>query len=55
MTPRPMLIIIFFTSESGKLTDIPDSQVSIKGLPPLPKGTEQESVEVLIRVRNKRR
>ena len=45
----------FFHVESGKLTDIPDSQVSIKGLPPLPKGTEQESVEVLIRVRNKRR
>jgi Fur family iron response transcriptional regulator len=45
----------FFHVESGKLTDIPDSQVSIKGLPPLPRGTEQESVEVLIRVRNKRR
>ncbi len=45
----------FFHVESGKLTDIPDSQVSIKGLPPLPKGTEQESVEVLIRVRNKQR
>ena len=45
----------FFHVESGKLTDIPDSQVSIKGLPPLPKGTEQESVEVLIRVRTKRR
>ncbi len=45
----------FFHVESGKLTDIPDSQVSINGLPPLPKGTEQESVEVLIRVRNKQR
>ena len=45
----------FFHVESGKLTDIPNSQVSIKGLPPLPRGTEQESVEVLIRVRNKRR
>ncbi len=45
----------FFHVESGKLTDIPDNQVSIKGLPPLPKGTEQESVELLIRVRNKRR
>ena len=45
----------FFHVESGKLTDIPDSQVSIKGLPPLPKGTEQERIEVLIRVRNKRR
>lgn len=45
----------FFHVESGRLTDIPESQVSIKGLPPLPKGTEQESVEVMIRVRNKRR
>ena len=45
----------FFHVESGKLTDIPDSQVSINGLPPLPKGTEPESVELLIRVRNKRR
>ncbi len=45
----------FFHVETGKLSDIPESQVSIKGLPPLPKGTEQESVEVLVRVRNKRR
>ena len=45
----------FFHVDSGNLTDIPDSQVSINGLPPLPKGTEPESVELLIRVRNKRR
>ncbi len=45
----------FFHVESGKLSDIPASQVSISGLPPLPKGTEQESVEVLIKVRHKRR
>jgi Fur family iron response transcriptional regulator len=45
----------FFHVESGRLTDIPESRVSIKNLPPLPRGTEQESVEVLIRVRNKRR
>ena len=45
----------FFHVETGKLSDIPESQVSIKGLPPLPKGTEQESVEVLVRVRNKSR
>ncbi len=45
----------FFHVETGKLSDIPESQVSIKGLPPLPKGIEQESVEVLVRVRNKRR
>ncbi len=45
----------FFHVDSGKLSDIPASQVSISGLPPLPKGTEQESVEVLIKVRHKRR
>jgi Fur family iron response transcriptional regulator len=45
----------FFHVETGKLSDIPDGQINIKGLPPLPNGTEQESVEVLVRVRNKRR
>lgn len=45
----------FYHVESGELSDIPESQVSISGLPPLPKGTEQESVEVLIKVRDKRR
>ncbi len=45
----------FFQVDSGELSDIPESQVSISGLPPLPRGTEQESVEVLIRVRNKHR
>ncbi len=45
----------FFHVDSGKLSDIPASQVSISCLPPLPKGTEQESVEVLIKVRHKRR
>jgi len=45
----------FYHGESGQLSDIPGSQVGISGLPPLPKGTEQESVEVLIRVRDKGR
>jgi len=44
----------FYHVETGELSDIPESQVSIRGLPPLPKGTEQESVELLIRVRDKR-
>ena len=44
----------FYHVESGELSDIPESQVSIRGLPPLPKGTEQEGIEVLIRVRDKR-
>ena len=45
----------FYHVDSGKLSDIPAGQVSIGVLPPLPAGTEQESVEVLIRVRNKPR
>jgi Fur family iron response transcriptional regulator len=43
----------FYHVETGELTDIPADQVGIDNLPPLPKGTEQESVEVLIRVRDK--
>lgn len=44
----------FYHVDSGQLTDIPANQVSIRDLPTLPAGTEQESVEVLIRVRDKR-
>lgn len=44
----------FYHVESGELTDIPEDQVSIGSLPPLPHGTEQQGVEVLIRVRDKR-
>jgi len=44
----------FYHVDSGRLTDIPDSQISIMGLPPLPDDTEQESVEVLIRIRDRR-
>lgn len=43
----------FYFVDSGVLADIPEDQVTISGLPELPVGTEQESVEVLIRVRNK--
>ena len=44
----------FYHVDSGKLSDIEENQVRIMGLPPLPEGTEQESVEVLIRIRDKR-
>lgn len=42
----------FYHVGTGELSDIPEDQVRIMNLPPLPEGTEQESVEVLIRVRN---
>lgn len=44
----------FYHVETGELTDIPEEQVTIMDLPPLPKGTEQEGVDVLIRVRDKK-
>lgn len=43
----------FFNVETGELTDIPAETVEISGLPPLPEGTEQEGIEVLIRVRGR--
>lgn len=43
----------FYHMDTGQLSDIPESQVTIMGLPPLPEGTEQAGVEVLIRIRNK--
>jgi Fur family transcriptional regulator, iron response regulator len=43
----------FFNVGTGELSDIPEDQVEILKLPALPPGTEQESVEVLIRVRDK--
>jgi len=44
----------FYHVDSGQLSDIDNDDVSIMGLPPLPDGTEQESVEVLVRIRDKR-
>lgn len=43
----------FYNVDSGELSDIPASEIQIQGLPGLPDGTEQESVEVLVRVRNR--
>jgi len=44
----------FYHVDSGQLSDIDNGSVSIMGLPPLPEGTEQESIEVLVRIRDKR-
>ena len=43
----------FYHVQTGELTDIPEDKISIMTLPSLPNGTEQEGVEVLIRVRDK--
>ena len=42
----------FYNVDSGELSDIPDEQVNFAGLPELPEGTQRESVEVLIKVRD---
>jgi len=42
----------FYNVDSRELSDIPDEQVNFAGLPDLPDGTERESVEVLIKVRD---
>ena len=43
----------FYNVDSGELSDIPDDQVRFRELPDLPQGTERESVEVLIRIRDR--
>ncbi len=43
----------FYNVDSGELSDIPDEMVSFRDLPELPEGTEQKSIEVLIRVRDR--
>ncbi len=42
----------FYNVDSGELSDIPDHLVSFSALPDPPAGTEAESVELLIRVRD---
>ena len=43
----------FYNVDSGELSDIPDELVCFQDLPELPKGTERESIEVLIKVRDR--
>jgi len=44
----------FYNVDSGELSDIPDEQVCFQNLPELPTGTQRESIEVLIKVRDSR-
>jgi Fur family iron response transcriptional regulator len=44
----------FYHVETGELTDIPSEKVGVMKIPRLPRGTEQEGVEVVVRIRNKR-
>ena len=45
----------FYHVQSGELSDIPASQVRLVNLPPLPEGTRQDSIEVLIKIRDEKK
>lgn len=44
----------FYDVDSGQLTDIDASGVTVTGLPPLPSGAIAEGIEVVVRVRRAR-
>lgn len=43
----------FYNMDTGEMIDIPPEAVSFTGVPAAPAGTEQDGVEVIIRVRNR--
>ena len=43
----------FYHVDTGELSDVPGDQLGTLSMPPLPAGTVQESIEILIRVRDK--
>lgn len=43
----------FFELETGQLVDIPDTGISIQGLPDAPDGAEIERVDLVVRVRRR--
>ena len=43
----------FYNVETEELCDIPDERICFQDLPELPEGTERESIEVLIKVRDR--
>lgn len=43
----------FYNVDTRELSDIPDELVSFQTLPQMPEGTQRESVEVLIKVRDR--
>jgi Fur family iron response transcriptional regulator len=42
----------FYNVDTGELSDIPMSEIEISGLPLLPKGTELQGAELIVRIRN---
>ena len=45
----------FYNQDTGQLEDIPGDTVSVNGVPPAPAGTVQDGVDVLVRLRQKKR
>jgi Fur family transcriptional regulator, iron response regulator len=43
----------FYNVDTGEMIDIPQESVSLAEMPVAPQGTEQDGVEVIIRVRNR--
>lgn len=42
----------FYNVDTGELSDIPSDTVAVTGLPDVPEGTELESAELIVRIRN---
>jgi len=42
----------FYNSDTGELSDIPFNTIEVNGLPELPAGTQLESAELIVRIRN---
>lgn len=43
----------FYNADTGELIDIDPASLEIRGLPDLPEGTETQSIELIVRLRNK--
>jgi Fur family iron response transcriptional regulator len=42
----------FYNVDTGKLSDIPTNAIEFNGLPALPEGTDLQSIELIVRIRN---
>ena len=45
----------FYNQDTGRLEDIPAAKVRVSGLPRVPNGTVQDGVDVVVRLRRKKR
>ncbi len=45
----------FYFEDEGDLADIPGDSIEVTGLPPMPEGTAQARVDVIVRVKGRRR